>query len=71
MAKGFSQQRGIDYEETYSPVVRHDSIRVILALAAELDLEMIQFDVKTAFLHGELEEHIFMDQPAGFQRWIW
>ena len=66
VAKGFSQQRGIDYEETYSPVVRHDSIRVILALAAELDLEMIQFDVKTAFLHGELEEHIFMDQPAGF-----
>lgn len=65
-AKGFSQRKGIDYDETFSPVVRHDSIRLILSLVAQLDLEMCHFDVKTAFLHGELTEEIWMDQPEGY-----
>jgi len=67
VAKGFSQKKGVDYEETYSPVVKHDSLRTVLAVAAAKDLEMVQLDVKTAFLNGELEEELFMEQPAGFE----
>lgn len=67
VAKGFSQQEGIDYFETFAPVVRYESIRVILALCAREDLEIMQFDVKTAFLNGELEETIFMERPEGFK----
>lgn len=66
VAKGYSQIYGLDYVETFSPVVKHTSFRVILSLAAAYDLEMIQLDIKTAFLYGELEEEIYMMQPEGF-----
>ena len=66
VAKGFTQIEGVDYEETFSPVVRFASIRLLLALVAHLDLELFQMDVKTAFLNGSLEEEIYMDQPFGF-----
>ena len=66
VAKGFTQIEGVDYEETFSPVVRIAYIRLLLALVAYLDLELIQMDVKTAFLNGSLEEEIYMDQPLGF-----
>lgn len=66
VARGFNQQHGIDYEETFSPVVRYDSIRTLFAIAAAKKLKMRQFDVKTAFLNGDLEENVYMKQPVGF-----
>lgn len=67
VARGFTQMYGVDYWETFSPVVRMESLRMMFAIAASRKLKMQQFDVKTAFLNGELEENIFMKQPAGFE----
>lgn len=64
-AKGYAQKYGIDYTETFSPTVRYDSIRLLLSIAAEKGMSMMQFDVKTAFLYGELHEHIYMTPPEG------
>ncbi|MGI4673459.1 reverse transcriptase domain-containing protein [Klebsiella pneumoniae] len=66
VAKGFTQKEGIDYEETFSPVVMLKSIRILLSIAAHLDYEIWQMDVKTTFLNGSLEETIYMQQPKGF-----
>jgi hypothetical protein len=66
VARGFTQTEGIDYHETYSPVVKMTSIRVLLSIVAIHDLELHQMDVKTAFLNGHLEEEIYMHQPEGF-----
>lgn len=66
VAKGFTQKYGINYTETFSPVVRFTSIRSILAVAAKNKMTLKQFDIKTAFLNGELEDNIFMKQPIGF-----
>lgn len=64
-ARGFMQKKGVDFYETFSPVVRYDSLRVLLAIVATKDLELAQFDVQTAFLHGKLDEEIFMEPPDG------
>lgn len=66
VSKGYSQVEGIDFHEIFSPVVKLVSIRTVLALTALLDLELEQLDVKTTFLHGDLDEEIYMDQPEGF-----
>jgi hypothetical protein len=66
VVKGFKQREGIDFNEVFSPVVRHTSIRVMLAIVTLFDLELEQLDVKTAFLHGDLDEEIYMTQPQGF-----
>ncbi|GJV31553.1 retrovirus-related pol polyprotein from transposon TNT 1-94 [Tanacetum coccineum] len=64
--QGFRQREGLDYFDTYSPVTRITSIRTIIAIAALRNLEIHQMDVKTAFLNGDLEEEIYMNQPEGF-----
>ncbi|KAL6323545.1 hypothetical protein AAG906_039125 [Vitis piasezkii] len=66
VVKGFNQKKGIDFDEIFSPVVKMSSIRVVLGLAASLDLEIQQMDVKIAFLHGDLDKEIYMEQPEGF-----
>lgn len=66
VAKGYAQTHGIDYHETYAPVARYSSIRYLLALAAQHDWEIHHMDVKSAYLNGDLEEEIYMEQPEGF-----
>jgi hypothetical protein len=61
VAKGFSQISGIDYNDVFSLVVKHSSIRALLSIVAMHDLELEQLDVKIAFLHGDLDEEIYMD----------
>ncbi|CAL8139429.1 unnamed protein product [Prunus armeniaca] len=67
IAKSYAHNEGIDYNEVFSHVVKHSSIRILLALVAQFDLELAQIDVKTAFLHGDLEKEIYMSQPEGFK----
>ncbi|PRQ17740.1 putative RNA-directed DNA polymerase [Rosa chinensis] len=66
VAKGYAQQYGIDYTEVFAPVARWDTIRMVIALAAQKGWKVYQLDVKSAFLHGELTEAIFIDQPQGY-----
>ena len=66
VAQGCSQKYGVDYDETFSPVVRSESIRTLIALSVQNGLELHQMDVKTAFLNGDLEGEIYMQQPEGF-----
>ena len=70
MAKGFIQTYGVDYLETFSPVAKINTVRVILSLAANHDWDLQQFDVKNAFLHGDLEEEIYMELPPGYDRQV-
>ena len=67
VARRFSQIYGVDYLDTYAPVVKLASIRILLAIAAIYGLEIHQMDVVTAFLAGDLEEEIYMEQPEGFE----
>ena len=66
VVKEYRQKEGLDYFDTYSPVTRITSIRMLIALAAVHDLKIHQMDVKTTFLNGELEKEIYMEQPEGF-----
>ncbi|KAL2253074.1 UNVERIFIED_CONTAM: Retrovirus-related Pol polyprotein from transposon TNT 1-94 [Sesamum indicum] len=66
VGKGFKQKEGIDYFDTYSPVARFTTIRVLIAVDSVYNLPIHQMDVKTTFLYGELEEEIYMDQPEQF-----
>lgn len=66
VAKGFTQIEGIDFQETFSPVARYEAIRFLLAHAALENWEIEAMNIKTAFLYGELDEEIYMEQPEGF-----
>ena len=66
VAKGYTQKKSLDYKETFSPVVKNSSLRVIFSLVAAHDLDIIQLDIKTAFLNGDLEEELYMEQPEGY-----
>lgn len=67
VAKGFTQTYGIDYSETFAPVVKLNTISVLLSLAENLDWPLQQLDVKNAFLNGDLEEEVYMDASPGFE----
>ena len=66
VAKGYTQKAGIDYSETFSPVVKFETVRIVMAISATDDLEIIQFDIKTAFLNGDIAELLYMEQPECF-----
>ena len=63
VVNGFAQKKGIEFDEIFSTVVKMTSIRTILSLVAAKDLHLEQLDVKTSFIHGDLEEDIYMHQP--------
>ena len=65
VARGFMQEEGVDYTETYSPTVRFESIRMMIAAAASGELHMEQLDVTTTFLYANLEEEVYMEIPEG------
>lgn len=66
VTRGFQQIHGIDFEETFAPVITFSTLRLMLAIVASENLELFQMDVKTAFLNGDLPEDIYMEQPEGF-----
>jgi len=68
VVKGYSQEAGIDFTETFAPVSRHEIMKLLLALAAQNGWYIFQLDVKSAFLNGVLNEEIYVEQPAGFEK---
>jgi hypothetical protein len=68
IAKGYAQQHGIDYTEVFAPVARWDTIRMVLVITPQRKWKVYQLDVKNAFLHGELNEDVYVEQPLGYEK---
>jgi len=66
VCKGYAQQEGIDFEETFAPIARIEAIRMFLALFSFQKFKLYQMDIKLAFLNGYLEEEVYIEQPEGF-----
>lgn len=66
VARGYSQQYGVDYTEVFAPVSRLDTVRMVIALAAQKGWKLFQLDVKSPFLYGTLKEEVFVEQPKGY-----
>jgi hypothetical protein len=67
MAKGYSQVKGLDFDEIFAPVTRLESIRMLLAYAIQHGFKLYQMDVKSAFLNGQIKEEVYVEQPSGFE----
>jgi hypothetical protein len=67
VGKGYTQVEGLDFRETYAPVARFESMRIVLAYATHHDFKLHQMDLKSAFLNGPLQEEVYVDQPPGFE----
>jgi len=67
VAQGYTQIEGVDFDETFAPVARLESIRILLSIACHLGFKLYQMDVKSAFLNGVLQEEVYVEQPKGFQ----
>ena len=67
VARGFSHREGVDYSETFAHVARYTSIRSVILIAAKMGWKIHPMDVKTAFLHGIIQEEIYVQQPLGFE----
>ena len=67
VAQGYTQVEGIDFDESFAPVARLESIRILLSIACIMNFKLYQMDVKSAFLNGFLNEEVFVEQPKGFQ----
>ena len=68
VAQGFSQCPGVDFNELYTPVVRYDLLRLLMALAVKNKWSSMQLDIKAVFLYGNLKEEIYMELPPGYER---
>ena len=66
ITQGYTQVEGVDFDETFAPVARLESIRILLAIASHLNFKLYQMDVKSAFLNGMLQEEVYVEQPKGF-----
>ena len=67
VAQGYSQEEGIDFEETYAPVARLEVIRILLAVVVSQSIKLFQMNVKSAFLNGYIKEEVYVEQPLGFE----